>query len=62
MSAITSSAAAQGIATEPPRQQAWLAQKKNRLKTDGLHALLNELQANLESPETPEDMAPVRRC
>lgn len=56
------SAAAQGIATEPTQQQAWMTQQKERLKTDGLNALLNELQANLESPETPEDMAPVRRC
>lgn len=56
------SAAAQGIATESAQQQAWLAQQKERLKTDGLNALLNELQANLESVDTPEDMAPVRRC
>lgn len=56
------SAAAQGIATEPAQQQAWMTQQKERLKTDGLNALLNELQENLESPETPEDMAPVRRC
>ena len=56
------SAAAQGIATEPAQQQAWLTQQKERLKTDGLNALLNELQANLESSETAEDTAPVRRC
>lgn len=56
------SAAAQGIATEPTQQQTWMTQQKERLKTDGLNILLNELQANLESPETPEDMAPVRRC
>jgi len=56
------SAAAQGISKEPSQQQVWLAQQKTRLKTDGLNALLNELQANLESPETPEDMAPVRCC
>ena len=46
------SAAAQGIATEPTQQQAWMNQQKERLKTDGLNALLNELQENLESPET----------
>ena len=56
------SAAAQGIATEPAQQQTWLTQQKKCLKTDGLNALLNELQANLESAETPEDMAPVRQC
>lgn len=56
------SAAAQGIATESAQQQAWLAQQKERLKTGGLNALLNELQANLESPQTTEDMAPVRCC
>lgn len=55
-------AAAQGIAKEPSQRQAWLDQQKTRLKTDGLNALLNELQAHLESPETPEDMAPVRCC
>jgi hypothetical protein len=56
------SAAAQGIATEQAQQQAWLSQQKERLKTDGLNALLNDLQANLEITETPEEMAPVRRC
>ena len=35
-----------------------MTQQKERLKTDGLNILLNELQANLESPETPEEMAP----
>jgi hypothetical protein len=56
------SAAAQGIATQSAVQQAWLTQQKERLKTDGLNALLNELQANLESTDTPEEMAPVRKC
>ena len=56
------SAAAQGIASGPAQQQAWLAQQKDRLKTDGLNALLNELQANLESADTHEEMAPVRKC
>ena len=56
------SAAAQGIATESAEQQAWLVQQKERLKTDGLNALLNELQANLESADTPDDVAPVRKC
>lgn len=56
------SAAAQGMTAELLEQQAWLAQQKERLKTDGLNTLLNELQANLESVDTPEDMAPVRRC
>jgi hypothetical protein len=56
------SAAAQGIATEPTQQQAWLSQQKQRLKNDGLNALLNELQANLESAGTHDDLAPVRRC
>lgn len=53
------SAAAQGIATESAQQQAWLVQQKERLKTDGLNALLNELQANQESAHTPRRW---RRC
>jgi len=56
------SAAAQGIKPEPAQQQAWLSLQKERLKTDGLNALLNELQSNLESAETAEELAPVRRC
>ena len=56
------SAAAQGIVTQQAEQQAWLSQQKERLKADGLNALLNELQTNLEPPNTPEELAPVRRC
>jgi len=56
------SAAAQSIAMQQAEQQAWLNLQKERLKTDGLNALLNELQANLEPPDAPEELAPVRRC
>lgn len=56
------SAAAQGIATQQAEQQAWMNLQKERLKTDGLNALLNELQANLEPPDASEELAPVRRC
>lgn len=52
------SAAAQAVATDSAAQQVWLAQQKQRLKTGGLDALLNELQENLESTDTPEEMAP----
>lgn len=48
------SAAAQGIATEPTQQQAWMNQQKERLKTDGLNALLNELQENLRALRRPK--------
>ena len=56
------SAAAQAITPEAAQQQAWLTQQKERLKADGLNALLNELQSNLESADTAEEMAPVRKC
>ena len=36
--------------------------QKDRLKTQGLGPLLNELQAHLERPEMAQDVAPVRQC
>lgn len=56
------SAAAQAIEPEPAGQKAWMEQQKHRLKTQGHNALLNELQAHLEPPQTEEDQAPVRKC
>ena len=56
------SAAAQAIVPEATQQKAWLALQKERLKTDGLNALLNELQSNLESANTADEVAPVRKC
>ena len=56
------SAAAQAIETQPAAQQVWLQTQKNRLKTQRIDAVLNELQAHLEPPGRAEDQAPVRRC
>jgi hypothetical protein len=56
------SAAAQSKVPEAPEQQAWLSQQKERLKTDSLNTLHNELQSNLESADTAEELAPVRKC
>ena len=56
------SAAAQAIHSEVPAQQLWLQTQKERLKTQGLEPLLNDLQANLEPVDTPEELAPIRRC
>lgn len=54
--------AANALENQPAAQQAWLAKQKDRLKAQGLDALLNELQAKLEPGQTPDEDAPVRRC
>ncbi len=59
------SAAALAIECEAAQQQQWLQRQKERLKTkgsQGLGALLNELQAHLECADTPDEQAPVRRA
>lgn len=56
------SAAANAIEAQPAAQQGWLTKQKERLKAQGLGWLLNELQAHLEPPHTPDEDAPVRRC
>ena len=56
------SAAAQAIHSEVPAQQLWLQTQKERLKTQGLGPLLNELHANLEPVAMAEELAPIRRC
>jgi hypothetical protein len=56
------SAAALAIAPQASAQQQWLHTQKERLKSQGLDALLNELQTHLEPVDTPEETAPVRRC
>ena len=56
------SAAAQAIHSEAPAQQLWLQTQKERLKTQGLGPLLNELHANLEPVAMAEELAPIRRC
>ena len=50
------------IHSEAPAQQLWLQTQKERLKTQGLGSLLNELQANLEPQGMADESAPVRRC
>jgi len=54
--------AAQAIESQPAVQHVWLEKQKLRLKTQCSGAVLNELQAHLESQDTPESDAPVRKC
>ncbi len=54
--------AALAIHADGSAQQQWLQTQKERLKTQGLGLLLNELQANLEPGDTADELAPVRRC
>lgn len=54
--------AAQAIEQQPCAQRSWMDKQQLRLKTQGSDALLNELQGHLESEETAEEDAPVRRC
>lgn len=56
------SAAAKAFESQPSEQQAWIDKQKQRLKAQGLGALLNELQGAVEPAPTPEEDAPVRRC
>jgi len=56
------SAAGLAIHGEAGAQQQWLQTQKERLKTQGLGSLLNELQANLEPCGTADELSPVRRC
>ena len=56
------SAAAKAIEAQPAAQHAWLDKQKERLKTQGLGPLLNELRAHLEPSQTPDEDAPVRQC
>lgn len=56
------SAAALSIHSEESAQRQWLQVQKERLKTQGLGPLLNELQANQEPADTADEQAPVRRC
>ena len=51
------SAAAQAIHSEAPAQQLWLQTQKERLKTQGLGPLLNDLQACVLPPRSPVDLA-----
>jgi hypothetical protein len=56
------SAAALAIHAQTAVREQWLRTQKERLKTQGLGSLLNELQANLEPSDTVDELAPVRRC
>lgn len=56
------SAAAKAVESQPLEQQAWMEKQKQRLKGQGLGALLNELQGKLEPEFTADEDAPVRRC
>jgi hypothetical protein len=54
--------AAVAIGAEEPAQKQWLQTQKERLKTQGLGSVLNELQASQEPAEVTDEQAPVRRC
>lgn len=56
------SAAAEAINAQAAQRQSWLDKQKQRLKGQGLDALLNELKEHMEAAATPEEDAPVRRC
>jgi hypothetical protein len=56
------SAAALALQIQAPAQQQWLQTQKERLKTQGLEPLLNELQASQEPADITDELAPVRRC
>jgi hypothetical protein len=56
------SAAALAMHDQEPAQQFWLQTQKERLKTQGLGSLLNELRANQEPVGVAEELAPIRRC
>lgn len=56
------SAAGQAIHPEAIAAQLWLKTQKERLKAQGLGAVLNELQAHLEPSDATDEQAPVRRC
>ena len=55
-------AAALAIEDQPAAQQRWLDEQKQRLKTQGLDAVLTALQNHLEPAQTAEEQAPVRKC
>jgi len=55
-------AAAKALESQPVAQRAWMDKQKQRLKGQGLCALLNELQGALEPQAIPDEDAPVRRC
>jgi hypothetical protein len=55
-------AAAQAIDDQPAAQQAWLQRQRQRLQTQRIDALLDELQAHLEPQAAADEDAPVRRC
>ena len=55
-------AAALAIHPQASEQKAWMDLQKTRLKTQGLGALLNALQAQLEPGDVDEARAPVRKC
>ena len=56
------SAAGKAIASSEQTQTVWMHEQKTRLKTDQADAVLQELQAHLESPAVQDSEAPVRQC
>lgn len=56
------SEAAAAIEDQPAAQQAWGQRQRQRLQTQRIDAVLDELQAHLEPECTADEDAPVRRC
>ena len=54
--------AVQAIESQRSAQQQLAAHTKDRLKTQRLQPLLNELQSHLEPAQAADEQAPVRRC
>ena len=55
-------AAALAIEDQPAAQRCWVDTQKQRLKTQCIQAVLSALQTHLESTDTAEEDAPVRKC
>lgn len=56
------SAATKAIHSQSGEQEKWLQTQKDRLKSQGIDKVLNELQTHLEPPDSPDEQAPVRCC
>lgn len=56
------SAASKTIVSDEQEQKVWMDEQKVRLKTNQASAVLQELQAHLESPTAHDSEAQVRQC
>lgn len=56
------SAAAKGMGGTPSRQEQWIDEQKQRLKTEQAHLVLQALHRSLEPEGVADSDAPVRQC